>query len=413
MVRAWRGVNGGVAWVAMLVAGVCGAAGLSGCASESGASGPGAGTTALLDTGERTLATRDCGPYFLVDAKINGRGPYVLLIDTGASTTVVTPKVAAELGTAERLENARARGVQGSSADVQSRVRVDTLTILGAGGGAGGGTGVELRNVRTLSIDLAKLQAALGTKLDGILGYPAFADVVLTLDYPARQVRVSRGRLERGPDVVAQADATAPEVDLMVAGRAARVTIDSGKSGSFSLQNLERFPLIAPPAPVGTAVGIGSTFVSTAARLKGDVRIGQATFRNPIIQEDSSSNLIGARALAGLVVSFDQRSRRIRVVHPGGGPIESPPLRGIGVGFERNDWGLWSVSTIFDGSPAGGAGLRVGDMIVGINGKRLSEFVCVPAADLFPGDSATLRVLRPPPERQRVDVTVPVIDLVR
>jgi hypothetical protein len=44
------------------------------------------------------LPSEMCGDYFLVDAHINGKGPYPLLMDSGAGITLLDPKVMRETG---------------------------------------------------------------------------------------------------------------------------------------------------------------------------------------------------------------------------------------------------------------------------------------------------------------------------
>ena len=43
---------------------------------------------------------------------------------------------------------------------------------------------------------LEEVSAALGEEIHGILGYGLFRDVILTFDYPRREVRLDRGRLD-------------------------------------------------------------------------------------------------------------------------------------------------------------------------------------------------------------------------
>ena len=45
--------------------------------------------------GEYVLPTRQCGDFFLVDAWVNGVGPFPLLLDSGAGRTVLDPAVLA------------------------------------------------------------------------------------------------------------------------------------------------------------------------------------------------------------------------------------------------------------------------------------------------------------------------------
>lgn len=114
-------------------------------------------------------------PLLLVHARINGRGPFTLQIDTGATGTSLSPDAA-------------------SRADV---------TSVGAGvlGGAGGAVAVQVGQARVafgplerglaavaITEAMTKISAAAGTTIDGILGGDFYQDACLTIDYPGRRL---------------------------------------------------------------------------------------------------------------------------------------------------------------------------------------------------------------------------------
>jgi predicted aspartyl protease len=360
--------------------------------------------TAALIEGEApsvVLPTRRCANYFLADVTINGRGPYAMLVDTGASHTVVSARVARDLeADATPMALGAARGSQGRTQKIESLVRARSLRA-----GA-----LELREFNAITLDLAGVQAALGTRLDGILGYNAFGGLLLTFDYPASEVRVARGALPTpdGDRVLKLVSQERPEVVARVNGRPRTMLIDTGKAGAFTLSRFDRLDFLAPPADVSTGVAIGGSFVLRAGRLADDVTLGGVTFARPIVENSDSSDLIGAEALKPFVVTFDARRARVRL-EGAPEPVTFPPVRGIGVGFEYTDQ-AWTVSDVFPGTPAELAGLKRGDVVVRLAGKRLHELSCTRQRDLFAtGDTIDVAVIR---DRRRVNVTVPVITVV-
>lgn len=66
----------------------------------------------------------------LIDVMINDRGPYTLVLDTGASTTTVSPNLAAEAGLRPTGEQAMVAGVGGMS--VAEVAIMDTVSVNGA-----------------------------------------------------------------------------------------------------------------------------------------------------------------------------------------------------------------------------------------------------------------------------------------
>jgi predicted aspartyl protease len=114
-----------------------------------------------------------------VSAMINGKGPYDFAIDTGATQTVISEKLATELG-----------------------LPLITSTVVYGIGGSGK-VETKLYKARELMIgDLKVRNTPLGTFndplisqfADGILGTSAFSDFVMTIDYPGSQLFLFRKR---------------------------------------------------------------------------------------------------------------------------------------------------------------------------------------------------------------------------
>jgi len=96
--------------------------------------------------------------------------------------------------------------------------------------------------------------------IDGILGLGVFANVLLTIDYPAARLTLERGALP-SPDqkTVLPTYLVGPfnAVDLSVAGRTMRSVIDTRGSSAFGLTPAagDSLPFVAPPVVVGRAGG--------------------------------------------------------------------------------------------------------------------------------------------------------------
>lgn len=112
-------------------------------------------------------------PLVLATVFVNGRGPYTFAVDTGASVTTVSPELASALD----LESTGATGMTGAGGVMQATIgRVRSLTMGGA----------MLEDLAVVTSDfLGPLSTALGTKLDGIVGYNFLRRYRVTIDYPA------------------------------------------------------------------------------------------------------------------------------------------------------------------------------------------------------------------------------------
>lgn len=381
---------------------VLGALVVGGCGSvDSPSALKGAPEEAVLGTAEVVLPTRRCANYFLVEAYLNGRGPFTLVLDTGASQTVVSPRIAELLKDDARPVDLYAEGSQGKRQDIRSVVRVRELRLGEA----------KLHGFDAITLDLSKIQATLGARVDGILGYPAFGDVLLTIDYPNSTVKIARGSLAEpdGRRVLRLADSDRPTIIAQVNGKKRRLLIDSGKAGGFSLSNFESQEFLNPPATIALGVAIGGSFVLRAGRLAGDITFGDVTYRRPVVEDSDASDLIGAEAMKSFAVVFDARRRRVAFEKSGERTIESPPIRGIGVGFDFTQ-GSWDVGQVFPGQPAEIVGILPGDAVVRLGGKRTRELACTRPMEAFSvGDSIDVAIIR---QRRRMEFKVPIITLV-
>ena len=111
-------------------------------------------------------------PLILVDVHANGRGPFQFAIDTGTSTTAITPELAKQLGVAgSPIGPATTGGAQvqvtaGVMASFQvGGARIDQMTVVVAD-----------------FFDM--LSKTAGAKLDGIVGYNFLRNYKVALDYP-------------------------------------------------------------------------------------------------------------------------------------------------------------------------------------------------------------------------------------
>src|SRR4029077_18065644 len=111
-------------------------------------------------------------PLVLVDVHANGRGPFQFAIDTGTSTTAITSELAKQLGVQTSPVGAGTTGgspVNFSAGSLQS-------FQLG---------GVKIENMAVVVADFfTMLNAVVGAKLEGIVGYNFLRDYKVVIDYP-------------------------------------------------------------------------------------------------------------------------------------------------------------------------------------------------------------------------------------
>ncbi|MFQ5719274.1 MAG: PDZ domain-containing protein [Acidobacteriota bacterium] len=111
--------------------------------------------------------------------------------------------------------------------------------------------------------------------------------------------------------------------------------------------------------------------------------------------------------LRQFIVSFDQKNRRVRFQAQAEGPVRLPPERGTGAVFRQKPDGL-EIARILAGSPAEKAGLRVGDLVVAVNGVPILERGCQDM-DASEKESLDLALLR---DGKKLQISVGIVDLI-
>ena len=117
-------------------------------------------------------------PLILVEAYVAGRGPFQFAVDTGTSTTAVSPELARELN----LKTTPIGAVTTGGAPIAlTAARVPMMRIGGA----------EQRDIDVIIGDfLAMLSQVAGSKLDGIVGYNFLRNYKVVIDYPNELLRL-------------------------------------------------------------------------------------------------------------------------------------------------------------------------------------------------------------------------------
>ncbi len=245
----------------------------------------------------------------VVEVMINGRGPYRFGIETGAGFVGVGPGFGAKAGLTAK---------PGAPTDVV--YQVDSL---------------RLGEASFMDFPITELPRG-ATGVDGILGLPLFRDVLVTIDYAAKKLRISRDTLSvaDGKSILELRRAgpfwTMP---VEIAGKPMRGVLDTRGTGSFSMVPAiaDQLPFEAAMEVIGRAGGAGiPTTEVKAGRLKGDVKIGDYTFTRPTITSRPlpahfpTEPIVGDGVLRNFVVSLDQRTRRLRLARTGPAVIELP-----------------------------------------------------------------------------------------
>lgn len=206
----------------------------------------------------------------VVQATVNGHGPFWMMLDTGADPSIV------ELGTAKSIGlKIVASGEQGSGGGTEDNPAYEaSLPVVQLGG-------LTATNVDALAMDLAKLSSALGRPIGGVLGYSLLKGRIVQIDYPNRKVRF----YTTAPSCAAgthsskcttlsfryQDDILASGVT--VDGKPVTTNVDTGSNSNFQLTP-------AAVGKLGLSEDVARAHASSSVGFNGDLKNREGKVRN-------------------------------------------------------------------------------------------------------------------------------------
>ncbi len=212
-----------------------------------------------------------------VTADVNGV-PKKFILDTGASHTVITDKLAQELGLIE-VEKSKALGA-GGEIEV-SIARVDSFSI----------GGLVVRDLSCTVSGAEEMSCILGEDLSGVLGYNVLSEFTITIDYKAKRLTFTQYEKEELETAVVSGDQfTSPKfkvklerpnqswdfvtetplpgmlVILEKQGTSARVTVSARELHGIELKDLAPILDMSLPAQVENYENISAVTKTIAGR---------------------------------------------------------------------------------------------------------------------------------------------------
>lgn len=341
---------------------------LAGCSTSASRRPPQPGRT-TLGSPLVILPAQTIGNHLLIEAKWDRFGPYLFLIDTGSSTTLVTPALARRYPGQQMLPSAPRVRVTGADGHVTELPR-GSLRRLELGD-------ARFEDVEVLIYDCAALSAHLGVRIDGVLGFPLFRELLLTLDYPGSRVLLQSSRevpLLPGTPVAFDDARKIPLISVRIGERSLVALIDSGSDAVFSLNPVGLGPRFAFGPTVGATVGtLGGERTQRIGRLAETLAIGEHAFPQPIVELTDELSAIGGGLLRNFAVSFDQRRDRVTFFRDARTPIATPARRSAGVSFTKTP-AYWRIAGVVPKSSADTEGIQPGDLVTRINGEPIAKW---------------------------------------
>jgi hypothetical protein len=334
------------------------------------------------ETHETTVPFRLLNNHVFADVKVNGRGPFSFIIDTGGHD-ILFPATAAVLGL--KVEGAAPSGGAGQKTAEFGYAKINSFEI--------GNAKLSNKMVSVLETEPREVE---GFAIDGMIGFEVFRRFVTRFDFGARTITLIDPRKfdsrSAGTPVAFDFYDHIPQVRGRFEENAARFSIDTGSRGEVDLNKpfVDREGLIAKHPRNVLAIdgwGVGGqthSYVTRSVSLHlGDVEIPNviasfSTSTKGSFSNENTDGYIGSGLLKRFVVTFDYENRMmyLRALPKPVPDTATYDRSGMWINAGANGFEIVGITS---GGPAEQAKLAVGDHIVAVEGnpvkpEQLSDF---------------------------------------
>jgi hypothetical protein len=255
------------------------------------------------------IPLRSGDALWTVEVMVNGEGPFVFGFDTGAQAD---PRI--DVSLVEKLKLKSTGQVQATDPSRRNFQASETYKVESISVGS-----VRLADVTVIGRNFQNSPRPL--KVDGVLGLNAFADYLVTLDFPAGTLRLEKGELPKsdGAEILDyKNNAGIAEVELGVADKKINTRIDTGNAiGAFVFPTAfaEKLNFAGEARVIGRARSATGEMEIKQVQLKDVIKLGRHEFADATIVFPALGDIgnIGLKTLSQFVVTFDQKNQRVRL----------------------------------------------------------------------------------------------------
>ena len=355
--------------------------------------------------------------HIYADVRVNGKGPYQFIFDTGG-VNLVTPPLAATLGLTSE-GHMQGNGAGEGHMDV-GLTKVSSLQLGGA----------TVKDQVFVQMPLNAMSNIEGVPMPGMIGYETFRRFATRIDYGAHTITLIRPDAfdpkTAGSPVAIAFNGNTIEAPATYDGVQGTFTIDTGNRAALELntpfvQSHAQFAKYETAPDAVTGWGVGGPTTSRVVR-GSKLVLGGQTINGPVLQlstdkkgagaDASQSGNIGGGVLKRFVVTLDYEHSTMYLKPVTQTVNDLDTFDRSGMWINQADAG-YIVVNVTKGAPADVAGLKANDQIVAVDDKPATSIpvyeIRQHLRDQAPGTVVTFTVLR---SGAKQDVKITLRDLI-
>ena len=237
----------------------------------------------------------------IIEAKINGKGPFRFAFDTGFSGKVeITTTLAKQL---EMPVNGEIKVGDPSGRNPQT-VRTYTANSF------------DIGSEHFKDVSISESNRSNPGNTDGVIGLSLFQGMLVKLDYVNSKFTVTNGSLSQKKSLAYSNEHGVPCITIDVNGINMQVDIDSGGPAEVQLplSTSDSLPLTSKIQKTGKGMTADGEFDIYSSVLNGKVYVGNILLTNPKIDFNSvfPNGSLGYEFLKNLIITFDTGNKRVQ-----------------------------------------------------------------------------------------------------
>lgn len=307
-----------------------------------------------------------------VSVMINGKGPFRMIVDTGASFTLVSPEVANLVGASDQPSDDDPTLIRNALGDV-APIRMVSLSSIQIGGASFEDV---TAGVTDAFQEFSRIQ---GHHVDGAIGFSLFTEVYLGVDFQKQRLLIDNNWPADLPPVRADLPMTehmdVPFVEVQIQGKPVDMMIDTGANSGLhvSPELAAQLQWKQEPRAGSMAAVVDEIRREEIGRLAGSVTLGGVTAIEPTAVVYTGVPSIGLRSLEHFCVVFSRSRGRVWLCSTDTAPLQPIPERSVGLSLYFDPDG-WRIASVIPGSPAAEAHLAAGSLVTRIEGQPAANW---------------------------------------